>query len=516
MKECLSFLRRAGLQETRQAASGFTMLLSWIGIAAVAVALGACGKKEEAAPAAGPAATAGKSAAQIAVEAAKPLCQGGKTITIVWEAGLQSLDPLNFSGPKWEQETGCKVKVVEVPTAEMFTKIMQEYRAGTGAYDALNVIPAWMPDLAQAGALEVLDPYVDRFGFRGELQGIAPTYRDNQMTVNGKIYGFPDDGDVFLFYYRKDIFARDDLKEAFKAKYGYDLAPPTTWKQFDEIGSFLTDALKKEGIYGASFFREPPYTMFMFQERFRVEGGRFFDADSMKATVNSPIGVKVLTEMRNENRFMPPGVEKFGFVENLATFLDGKSAMTISWPPYGRFAAGYLAEEKALAWVPKSKIAGNVGYGLPPGGHPQLAAGFALSVASTSKNKEAAYLFIQWLNSEEVSNQRVQLPYALRDPFRDSHFTNPGYMKLWPDAKDYLAALGEGAKTGLLDLSLIQTDKYEEALRQGISRLWAGEDPKKILDDVAKQWDAVTKQVGVDKQKAVYAGWAAKSGAYPN
>jgi multiple sugar transport system substrate-binding protein len=455
-----------------------------------------------------------QSAAQRAVDAAKKIC-AGKTITIVWEAGLQSLDPLNFSGPKWEQLTGCKVKVVEVPTAEMFTKIMQEYRAGTGAYDALNVIPAWMPDLAQAGALEVLDPYVDKYGYRDELKTIAPTYRDNQMTVDGKIYGFPDDGDVFLMYYRKDIFGRADLKKAFKAKYKYDLAPPKTWKQFDEIGSFLTDALKKEGVYGAAFFREPPYTMYMFQERFRVEGGKFFDANTMKATVNSPIGVKVFTEMRKENRFMPPGVEKFGFVENLAVFLDGKSAMTISWPPYGRFAAGYLAEEKALSWVPKSKIANKVGYALPPGGHPELAAGFALSVASSSKQKEQAYLFIQWLNSEETSMQRVQLPYALRDPFRDSHFVSKEYMAKWPDAKDYLAALGEGAKTGLLDLSLIQTDKYEEALRQGISRLWAGDDPKAILDDVAKQWDDTTQRVGMAKQKAVYNAWAAKSGAYP-
>ncbi len=161
---------------------------------------------------------AAQSAAQSAVDAAKKIC-AGKTITIVWEAGLQSLDPLNFSGPKWEKLTGCKIKVVEVPTAEMFTKIMQEYRAGTGAYDALNVIPAWMPDLVQAGALEQLDTYVDKYGFRDELKKIAPTYRDNQMTVNGKIYGFPDDGDVFLFYYRKDIFARADLKKAFKAKY---------------------------------------------------------------------------------------------------------------------------------------------------------------------------------------------------------------------------------------------------------------------------------------------------------
>lgn len=454
-----------------------------------------------------------QSAAQRAVDAAKKIC-AGKTITIVWEAGLQSLDPLNFSGPKWEKLTGCKVKVVEVPTAEMFTKIMQEYRAGTGAYDALNVIPAWMPDLAQAGALEVLDPYVDKYGYRNELKAIAPTYRDNQMTVNGKIYAFPDDGDVFVMYYRKDIFAREDLKKAFKAKHGYDLAVPRNWKQFDEIGAFLTGALKKEGIYGAAFFREPGYGNFMFQERFRNEGGKFFDAN-MKATVNSAAGVKVFTDWVAENKWMPPGVEKFGFVENLATFLQGQSAMTISWPPYGRFAAGYLANEKALSWVPKSTIAGKVGYAMPPGGHPQLAAGFALSVASSSKQKEQAYLFIQWLNSEEISAERVKLPYALRDPFRDSHFKDPGYAKLWPDAKDYLAALQAGSKTGLLDLSLIQTDKYEEALRQGVSRLWAGEDPKKILDDVARQWDETTQRVGVEKQKAVYNAWAAKSGAYP-
>ena len=46
----------------------------------------------------------------------------GTTITIVWEAGLQSLDPEKFSGPKWEALTGIKVKVIEVQTAEMFTK----------------------------------------------------------------------------------------------------------------------------------------------------------------------------------------------------------------------------------------------------------------------------------------------------------------------------------------------------------------------------------------------------------
>jgi multiple sugar transport system substrate-binding protein len=475
--------------------------LAWIGGAA-GVALGAWSPG-----------AAAQSADEIAVEAAKQYA--GTEITIVWEAGLQSLDPLNFSGPKWEELTGIKVKVVEVPTEEMFTKIMQEYRAGTGAYDALNVIPSWMPDLAMAGALEPLDSYVDKYGFRDELQKIAPTYRDNQMTVNDIIYGFPDDGDTFVFYYRKDVFADPANQEEFKAKFGYDLAAPTTWQQFAEIGQFLTDKFGPD-MYGAGFFRQAPYAQFMFQERFRNEGGKFFDGETMKATVNSDIGVKVLTEMREENKFMPPGVETWGFVENLAAFMQGQTAMTISWPPYGRWAAGYGTDEEAFSWVPKSQIAGKVGYALPPGGHPELAAGFALSVASTSKNKEAAYLFIQWLNSEKISTERVQLPTALRDPFRDSHFTDPVYLSRWPDAKDYLATLKAGAETGLLDLSLLQTDKYEEAMRQGISALWAGDDPKAIADKIAADWDAITERIGVDTQKAAYANWASKSGAYPN
>ena len=208
-----------------------------------------------------------QSAAERAVKEAQQY--KGQTITIVWEAGLQALDPLNFSGPKWKDLTGIEVKVVEVSTAEMFTKIMQEYKAGTGAYDALNVIPAWMPDLAAAGALEPLDAYVDKYGFRDELQKIAPTYRDNQMMVDGKIFGFPDDGDVFLMYFRKDIFEDAAIKQAFKAKTGMDLAVPKTWADFDKTGAALSELLKDKGMYGAAFFRQPPYTMYMFQERFR-------------------------------------------------------------------------------------------------------------------------------------------------------------------------------------------------------------------------------------------------------
>ena len=134
------------------------------------------------------------------------------------------------------------------------------------------------------------------------------------------------------------------------------------------MASEFWPGLRERGIYGAAFFRQPSYAMYMFQERFRNEGGKFFDSGTMKATINSPIGIKVFTEMRDENSFMPPGIEQWGFNENLSAFLQGRTAMTISWPPYGRWAAGYGADLEMLSWVPKSEIVGKVGYALPPGG----------------------------------------------------------------------------------------------------------------------------------------------------
>ena len=457
--------------------------------------------------------SAAEGAAAGAVAAARQF--RGTTLNVLYEAGLQPLDPKNFTGPMWEELTGIKINVIESPIDQLFTKIMAEHRGRTGAYDVLNVFPAQMPDLALAGALEPLDPFIDKYGYRGELADIAPVYRENQMTVEGKVYGLPDDGDVLILYYRKDIFEDEATRSAFKAKHGYELAAPVTWQQFAEIGQFITDRMAPE-VYGAAFIRQPGNAQFMFQERFRVEGGKFFDPETMKATVNSDIGVKVLTEMRADNKFMPPGVEQFGFVEVLSAFLAGNAAMIISWPPVGRWAAGYgRSKSEALAWLPESKVAGKVGYALTPGGHPELAGGFSLCVATGSRQKEAAYLFSQWMNSKEISLQRVQLPYALRDPFRTTHYENKDYAELWPDAPAYLATLQEAANTGLLDLSLLQTDRYEEGIRQALSKLWGGQEPKAIADALAADWDQLTQRIGVDRQKSVYADWAKKPNAYP-
>ena len=148
-------------------------------------------------------AAAQENAATKAVEAAKQYA--GTTINTEEEAGLMAMLGINITGPEWEQLTGIKVRVSEVPYEELFPKAMLEHRAGTGAYDMLTIAPSWVADMVRAGALEPLDPYIEKYGVKSELDDIAPAFRD-WMTFDGKTYALVVDGDVHILYYRKDLF----------------------------------------------------------------------------------------------------------------------------------------------------------------------------------------------------------------------------------------------------------------------------------------------------------------------
>ncbi|BCX02679.1 MAG: ABC transporter substrate-binding protein [Candidatus Roseilinea sp.] len=454
----------------------------------------------------------GGSAAR-AIELAKKYA--GVTLNVTWEAGLQSQDPLLFSAPEFERLTGVKINVIETPFTELFSKAVADHQAGGGAYDVLNFAPTWLADLADGGVLEPLDAYIEQHMDKNDLSDLHPTYAKYQQW-KGKTYGLWDDGDVFVMYYRRDWFEDAKNKGDFKAKYNRELAPPKTWQEWDEVCSFFTERGKANNEYGCAIQRTAGNTYLWFYEQFRSNGGRFFDAD-MKAAINSDIGVKTLTDMVNANKHMPPGIEKWGFVEVLQAWMDGKLGMIITWPPIGRWSEGYGLESKQLEWVPKTNVAGKVGYAVSPGGHSELAVGFMLGVSSNSKNKEAAYAFIQWLTSPEVSGQRVKIPFALRDPYRMSHFNDPEYAKLWPNASEYLKVLQEGAATGLADLGIPGAREYEEALDRAITAAYAGTDPKAALDKAAEEWNAITERIGVESQKAAYADWQKRLGAnaYP-
>lgn len=211
------------------------------------------------------------------------------------------------------------------------------------------------------------------------------------MTVEGKIYGLPDDGDALVLYYRKDIFEEPANQQAFRVEYGYDLTPPTTWDQFAEIGQFIT-AQYAPGMYGAGLLRQSGNAQYMFQERFRTEGGRFFNPETMAAEANSEVGVKILEEMRAENEWMPPGGRAVGLYRGVQCLSLGRGRdddVLATGRPLGCGLWQGQRDAELAAGLP-AQVVDKVGYALTPGGHPKFAVGFLLSLSSDSKNKEAA------------------------------------------------------------------------------------------------------------------------------
>ncbi|MCG8618649.1 MAG: sugar ABC transporter substrate-binding protein, partial [Desulfobacterales bacterium] len=434
----------------------------------------------------------------------------GITLNVTWNKGLMAQEVLLYSGPLWEKLTGIKINVIQQMISEQYPAIQTESLEKSGKYDIYNIVPNRLPDCVRLDALEPLDAYLDRYGYRADLEDISPSFRDNWMSWNGNIYSIPDDGDLIFLYYRRDLFEDPENQKAFKAEYGYELAPPETWKQFDQIAQFFTDKYAPE-LYGCAMMHDS-LSFYFFEELFRINGGRFFDADTMKATINSDIGVATLQEMVDRQKTMPPGAGQWGFMDVLGAFIGGKIAMTEFWPPLGRWSEGYGTDTEQLSWVPKSQIAGKVGYAITPGGYSGLSAGFGLSISAHSRHKEAAYLFIQWLTSRKVSLERVQIPYSLRDPYRVSHFDSTAYRGRWEHAPEYLDLIKNATRgdRGLLDLSLYQINRYELTLTEGLIAAFTGKvDPKTALDTVAASWDRLTRAVGVDEQRKAYKEWSA-------
>jgi multiple sugar transport system substrate-binding protein len=435
------------------------------------------------------------------VQAAKQF--SGVNLNMTYEAGLQALDPRNFSGPLFESLTGIKSTVVELPNPEMYSKPVAEHIAASGAYDVLDLQPQWTPSLADGGVIAPLDEYIEKYMNKADLEDYHPLYKA-LPTYKGKIWGFFDDGDMFALYYRKDVFEDAKLKDAYQAKFSKPLEVPKTWEDYAQVAQFITDNLAPN-VYGAGHFRKAasPGNQQDFMQQFRSNGGAFFD-DNMKATLATDAGVKTLTNMIAANKASIPGNEELDAVSLWVAWLQGKVAMIYSWPPTGRLSAGYSQSDKAISFVPQSSIAGKVGYAIMPGGHPEHAFGFNKSIAADSANLEAAYLFIQWACSPPVSLARCMLPYALRDPYRISHFKSELYGELFPSAPDYLRNLNDSANVGLLDLIMPGAQEYMLSLDRMCTAVWAGADPMESLKTAAAEWDATTEQLGVDSQKAFY------------
>ena len=435
-----------------------------------------------------------------AVEAAKQYA--GVTVSLTYEAGLQALDPRNFSGPMWEQLTGIKSNVVELSWPDLYSKAVAEHIAGSGAYDILDIAPMWTPSLADGGVIQPLDDYIAKYMNVADLEDYHPLYKA-LPTYKGKIWGFFDDGDVFALYYRKDIFEDPKVMEAYQAKFGKALAPPTTWKEYAQIAQFITDN-RAPNVYGAGHFRKAgsPGNQFDFLQQFRANGGQLFD-ENMKAQLASPAGIKTLENMIAANAASIPGNNELDAVSLWAAFLTGKVAMIYSWPPSGRMSAGYSQTAAAINFIPQSQIAGKVGYAVVPGNpgtRHRLQQGAVGGFGKPGRRlpDDAVDDLAAGVAGEGDAALRAPRPLppvALQiRPLRGALARRQGLSR-------QPQQLGQRCP---LDPIIPGAQDYFLSIDRMATSVWAGTDPKAALETAAAEFDATTERLGVNSQKAYY------------
>ena len=254
----------------------------------------------------------------------RPSSIAGVTLNMTYEAGLQALDPRNFSGPMWEQLTGIKSNVVELSNPDQYSKAVAEHIAGSGAYDVLDISPAWTPSLADGGVIAPLDDYIAKYMNMADLEDYHPLYKA-LPTYKGKIWGFFDDGDMFALYYRKDIFEDPKLMEAYQAKFGRPLAPPKTWEDYAQIAQFITDQMAPERLRRRALPQGgQPGQPVRLPAAVPRQWRRSSSTTNMKAQLASPAGVKTLQNMLAANAASIPGNNELDAVSLWAALLTGQ------------------------------------------------------------------------------------------------------------------------------------------------------------------------------------------------
>jgi len=156
----------------------------------------------------------------------------------------------------FEEITGIKVTHDVIQEGDLVEKFQTAMQSGQSIYDGWmtdsdligthyrygKVLP--LSDYMIGDGKEFTDPRLDLKDFIGLRFVTAP---------DGKVYQLPDQQFANLYWFREDLFSRSDLKQKFKAKFGYDLGVPLNWSAYEDIADFFTNDVRTvdgHPIYG--------------------------------------------------------------------------------------------------------------------------------------------------------------------------------------------------------------------------------------------------------------------------
>jgi multiple sugar transport system substrate-binding protein len=386
----------------------------------------------------------------------------GQTLTI----GLnkhpftESLLPLI---PEFRRLTGINVEYLILPEAEYFTKLTADLSQQRGEFSVIMTGPTRNWQFVPAEWILPLDDFLNN----PKLTDLSWYKLDDFYPAliaanryNGKIGGGVGEGELwsipvleesYIIAYRKDIFDQ------------YHIKVPTTLDEMVEAARLVKQNAGMPGIVargtptaasmGTGFGSGlKSYTDDQWSELDANLHGNLHDPRSVKYT-------ETWIDMVRDSG--PPNWANMQWYDAMEAFTAGQAGMIVD---ADFFAASY--EDPS-----KSKVAGKVGYALipaGPGGKPYSGLWtWALGINKATKNKEAAWLFIEWATAQRTL-LNATVGYRNYDPSRASVMNDPRVQQT-------MGAWGGGSyvKTVAKNLETARVAWIPQPERTRLGDIWA-------------------------------------------
>jgi multiple sugar transport system substrate-binding protein len=307
--------------------------------------------------------------------------------------------------PEFVKETGIKVQYELLNHFDVISKGQADMLSGRGNYDSIMLHSFQLGPMIDAGVLRPIDDLLANAALTnpdldlGDM--IEPAY-SSTTKFKGRQYGFLNWNYNMVYWARADLLGHPGEQAAFKARYGYELAPAQTMQQMRDIAQFFTRkkgeklagetlasdfyGIVLEGIKGGTTFPAVWHSII------RNWGGDIVDAAG-RPSFDTPENVKALAFWASLWKYAPPGQAEYSLIDVPTVMGNGIAAQTIAWSDFvlgiDRPGASRLAGKFVYRGIPMSTTLGRL---RSANGAPST-----LIISKRTKNAEATYLFMQWM-----------------------------------------------------------------------------------------------------------------------
>jgi ABC-type glycerol-3-phosphate transport system substrate-binding protein len=360
------------------------------------------------------------------VEVTDPLkAYSGTTLNVLLKEGY-NITVIQENIESFEKATGIDVKLDIYDESTANQKFVLDATAKTGAYD-VTALSFWhFPEYEKNGWLEPIDDYMaNKVSTEWYHKEDLPQSALDTYSMDGKHYAMPHTIISGMTYFRKDIFEKHNLQQPKTTDDMLALAP--------KLKELEPDMIPITGRGAPNFASLGTYLGWAWGY-----GAQLLDENN-KPHANSPEMVKALTDYVNlVKNYGPVDEASLDYVKAGEKFQSGNAIMM-----YDTSGWGSILEDPK-----QSKVSGKIGYSIinGPAGRPlQWIYMDGLAISSSSKKKDAAWLFLQWRMSRETTmvelteQARTDVPnlYVLNSPEYEKFAEErkiTDYTKLLPDS----------------------------------------------------------------------------------